>query len=153
MRGLIALFLFAVVWLLFANFEFQGSDKITDYSAMPTRTLSDHLPLLMPLNPTVYRIGDNQVVSNTMGYSERYKDCTIFDKKNWVCASGEDSATFGFRLGVYFMRGRVNETSDFFKDTKSISRFSYILLGCRWDFSEGLNSFQWVACAFRPFIQ
>ena len=54
------------------------------------------------LNPTTYRIGEEKVVSSTVGILREYRRCTILSAKDWECSYSDGSGSFGFRSGEYW---------------------------------------------------
>lgn len=146
--------LFVVAWLLCAVFDFSFDNQIfraytasepADYDPNEAR------PRLVPRSIIEYRVQENSVVSRIGDYVNEYDDCIIFDRDNWSCTYSDESGEFGARQGEYFNRSNL-ESFPHLKDLDgyvTLSRFRYILLLCRWDFSGVLDSF---SCVFRPFV-
>ena len=53
-------------------------DAITSFSLMKVDPKESFGHEWLPLNPTVYKIHSNTVVSNTIGFMSRYDNCSVF---------------------------------------------------------------------------
>jgi hypothetical protein len=153
-----AFIIFVAAWLVFAIWEIGGeNDVIKAYSASTTvdRKSSNQegaiLPALLARSVTEYRVLEAHVVSRAGDFVSRYEDCEIFDRDNWSCTYSDDSAAFGFRSGDFFSRANAEKFPHLanYEDEIYLSRFAYVILGCRWDWVDG--PIQMIACLFRPF--
>ena len=146
-------FLVVFAWLFHSYFNVSFDwDKYTAYTAnQRTDTGQDKLPNLLPLPPIEYKVNDSSVVSNLNGSVTEYKDCTIFDIKNWSCTYSDKSATIGVKDGVYYNRTNLTlfPHLGYLPPVVSMTRFQYIVLQCKWDFTEGIQA---AMCLFRPFM-
>ena len=70
---------------------------ITEYSLQKVDPKSSHGHEWLPLNPTTYRIGNNSVTSETVGYLDKYDNCKTMSVKNWECKYNDGSVEFGVR--------------------------------------------------------
>ena len=57
-----------------------------------------------PVVRVIYRIFENNVVSEVAGLLDKYKNCVIKNKNNWQCQyeDGMGSNIFGFKSGQYY---------------------------------------------------
>jgi hypothetical protein len=152
------LVIFATVWLVFAVWDINGEKGgIKVYSALTVvdRNSSLHrgviLPALQANSVYEYRVSETFVVNKIGDSVNKFEDCEIFDESNWSCTYSDDSATFGFRSGEYFERVNTEKFPFLasFDNKTYLSRFKYVILGCRWDWVDG--PIQMIACLFRPF--
>lgn len=152
------LFIFAIIWVAFAIWNIGGSSDIVKvYSASETVDRNSSiregsiLPEYLPNAVTEYRITDTVVFSKVGDFVNRYEGCEIFDKKNWSCTYSDKSGSFGLRAGNSFTTTNKEKFPNlaYIRDTHHLSRFEYIVLNCRWDWSDSF--FQMIACLTRPF--
>ena len=118
----IIVFWCAVIWGVMATFSFDDEDVYTSY---PVKIQENDIPL--PLNISKYRVSKDGVVFSSMpgipSGIDTYKNCTVFDAKNWDCRYEDGSGEFGVKNGDYWSIP---------KDLEYVSRFEYIILDCRW---------------------
>lgn len=150
------LVIFTGAWIVFSVFDIGwGNQTIKVYSASNTdnqQLFNNTLyPELFPNKIIQYRVFEKHVIGNISGIVEIYDNCKIFDAENWSCTYFDDSATFGFRYSEYFLyRNTVKFPHlERYDEENFLSRFGYIVLGCRWDWTSG--AIQMINCFFRPF--
>lgn len=56
----------------------------------------------IPLNPTTYRIGYDEVVAETAGNLTKYEDCAVLNANSWSCSHSDGSGSFGMRDGSFW---------------------------------------------------
>lgn len=128
--------LYVIAWLVFANFNFDGSDTAVAYQLTPTSSSQKHFPKMRSLSPTTYRIS-GQIVVGQIGNFEpkRYTDCAVIDIDNWTYEYDDKSGKFGFRDGDYYEESR-DRTSIIGGDRQSVSRFGYVWKKVKWNGAE-----------------
>lgn len=132
----------AIIWVCAALFSFGSSDEVTVYRATLTGDKGDGLPDYLPLAATRYKISGNKIRSLIgSSFVNTYDNCEIFDINNWSCTYSDNSGSFGTRNGSYWQKPPHG---------KEYSRFSMILLQCRWDFTGDIFS-GIIMCYMRPF--
>lgn len=102
----------------------QKEDSITNYSLKKMSPSEDYKYEWLPLNPTTYKIRGNTIVSDTIGFISEYRNCKIFSIDNWECTHSDDSATFGFRNGNYWVTPE-------WEGVKHVSGLEYNLYNCK----------------------
>lgn len=146
------LILYGLAWVGFAVFDFRANGEVfRAYTAIERSvdTNSTNMPPLLPNGVTDYRISSTKVISKNGPFISEYEDCTVFDVNNWSCTFSDNSGGFGVRQGNYYSSTNVEKfphLADLPKDV-TMSRFGYILLGCRLD---GISNI--LLCAIRPFV-
>lgn len=131
-----AVFLYVVAWLVFANFDFDGSDTITAYQLQPARYNPGKVPDKISVTPTRYRINEQWVVSQTADYEpKRYTNCAVIDTENWTCTYDDKSGKFGFRGGEYFtVNLQPGRSID--ENWEAVSRFTYVMNYVEWNWAS-----------------
>lgn len=138
-------FFYVIAWLIFANFDFDGSDTIVAYQLQPTALSTKNLPKMTTLSPITYRISGQTVVSQIGDFEPmRYTDCAVIDIENWTCTYGDKSGKFGFRGGDYYRES----PSIIGGKSQSVSRFGYVWNHVEWN----LSSDSWLQKATVLFI-
>ena len=82
-----------------------------------------------PLNPTKHTLSTSVVISKTLHFVDRYKDCAVFSVADWKCQYQDQSGYFGFRDGKYWKDPLES-------DLKYVSKLEYYLINCEWNFSD-----------------
>ena len=130
----VSLYVFA--WLVFANFDFDGSDTVVAYQLRPTSLSQKHFPKMIALSPTTYRISGQIVVGQTGRFEPmKYTDCAVIDIDNWTCAYDDKSGKFGFRGGDYYTES-LDRTIIIGSNIQSVSRFGYVWNNVKWNMAE-----------------
>jgi hypothetical protein len=109
---------------------------VTEYSLKKVNAKDNYEHERLPLNPTTYRIGNNTVVSETVGILYKYEKCTTMSADDWECQYSDQSGSFGFRNGAFW---RIPEWSD----TKVVSRLEYNQVRCEWALKSKHESKFW----------
>jgi hypothetical protein len=146
--------IFVVTWFVFAIFDLSFDREIFNaYTATErlNHNPDEGLPRLLANPVHEYRVRDRDVVGRVGDFVSEYKNCQVFDRNNWSCVFSDESATFGARQGEYFSNKNLEKFPHLasYGEEKTLSRFGYILLQCRWDSTGGIDA---IACLFRPFI-
>jgi len=125
--------LYVVAWFVFAIFDFNGlSDTIVGYELRPTIQPAPGFPKMMPSAKNKFRVSGQIVVRQIGDFDPTtYKDCSVYDKKNWACTYSDQSGQFGFHDGVYFSRA-LNPMSKEFQGYVGVSRFRYVWINVKW---------------------
>lgn len=92
----------------------------------------------LPLNPTIYLVGEKQVVSKTVGLLAEYHKCTILSPRNWECSYSDGSGRFGFRDGEYW-------EVPVWGGVEYVSRLEYNWVRCKWAFHDKHEGYFWGA--------
>ena len=119
-----------------------GDDRIvTAYPLMKVDPKTSFNHEWLPMNPTTYRVSENKVVSNTIGFLRETRDCTVWTANEWECRYSDGSGTFGFRDGTYWENPQR-------KGLKYVSRFEYNLVRCKWSINDPHEGLFWgtVSC-------
>lgn len=145
---------FIASWFLLATLDLSFDREVfRAYTAKETfdYNADEGLPRLLPNPVTEYRIRGRDVVRRVGDYVNEYENCKVFDHDNWSCTYSDESATFGSRQGEYFSKSDLDKFPHLasYGEEKTLSRFGYILLQCRWDATGGINA---VMCLLRPFL-
>ena len=154
---------FLITWLVFAIWDvFSSSDTVKVYPAHAVENRVSEwregrlLPSLNPRSVREYLIQSSGVVLKGTHNSETttLNNCSVFDRDNWTCSWDDNSATFGMHEGSYFKRVAPSAVQTI--ELTYLSRFEYIILGCRWDFLDFGRNFwgtiQPIVCGLRPFF-
>ena len=144
---------FVIAWFVFATFEVSfDRDVFRAYTASERSNYDpeDGLPRMLPRSVTEFRVRDETVVSRVGDNVSEYENCRVFDKENWSCTYSDESATFGAKQGEYFIEDNLEKFPHLatYSEEETLSRFSYIILKCRWDATGGIDV---IMCLFRPF--
>lgn len=90
----------------------------------------------LPLNPTIYKIDNGQVIANTEGFLRKYQDCVVLSVSDWECRYSDDSGRFGFRDGEYWVFPVQS-------DIKIVSRWKYNMIRCEWAINDRTDGRFW----------
>jgi predicted small lipoprotein YifL len=101
-------------------------DLVTVYKVAPVDPATNYGHSWLALNPTTYRIGENEVVSKTAQFMSRYTDCAVLTPRDWECKYEGSSSSFGFRDGEFWQ-----DPPD--PEHKVVSRLEYLKIKCEWD--------------------
>ena len=112
------------------------STTITEYSLKKVDPKNNYGHDWMPLNPTIYRIGNNSVTSETAGILDKYDDCKTMSVENWECKYG--SGSFGFKNGEFWRHPD-------WSDVKIVSRLEYNRVSCEWAYEDKYDGKFWGA--------
>ena len=105
---------------MFLLFVLSGCEE--DYIATYVQ-IGVHEGIPITGNPTYYTIRGNSIVGNTVGIVHEYKDCEIFNIKNWSCRYSDGSGSISFANGQY--------TGTVWRDDELLTHMEYKIAKCR----------------------
>lgn len=148
----------STAWVAFATWDIGGGDDIIKvYIASDTFNKNSSqndiasLPSLIQEGVSEYLVSKNQITLKVNDLLFKYEECNIFSKYDWSCTFPDESATFGFKSKDYFLNLNIIKYPHLseYKEDIYLSRFNYVILGCRWDLLN--EPIQLTACLSRPF--
>ena len=146
-HSIYGLVFFVLLWLIFATFQWpNGSVRV--YSLYEVVDPTPDKPSHLGLGRRIFQINEGYVMELTSSSVEVFKDCGVWNKKNWECFTDSKKSKFGMLNGEFFYIW-LKESNDPIK-VKYVSELKYHLNGCAWDRGDG--GLQLIACPLRPFF-
>ncbi|WP_299601027.1 hypothetical protein [uncultured Tateyamaria sp.] len=135
---------FAILWTIAASFDPFLNDSVRVFKLIDVTDRSGGLPDKQPGLVTEYRTSGTSVLSKTwLGVTE-YRDCKVFDLRNWSCRLNDGSGVFRMSEGTYSDSYSID-------GAYSAMQLEFFIYACRWALQGGFVNGLF-ACAVGPFV-